>query len=88
MNPLQIIDGTKAASFDGLFLEVSGVNASNTQRIALNRIKNVGVAAAGEEWMFLIKTLNGGFSLMISAEKKKEWETLTEVIQEAQRHLK
>lgn len=81
---LRIIDGSKAAQFDGLFLEVSGINGSaDSKRIGVQMIEKVGVAQAGEEWMFMVKAKNGGFSVVISAEKKSEWEQLATRVTEA-----
>ncbi len=87
-SPLRIIDGSKAAQFDGLFLEASGINGSaDSKRIGVQMIEKVGVAQAGEEWMFILKAKNGGFSAVISAEKKDQWEQLAAAIMEARAQL-
>ncbi len=86
--PLRIIDGSKAAQFDGLFLEVSGINGSaDSKRIGIQVIEKAGVVQAGEEWMFMVKAKNGGFSAVISAEKKDAWGELAKAIMEAQAQL-
>ncbi|MBP6945522.1 hypothetical protein KBD61_04265 [Patescibacteria group bacterium] len=87
-SPLRIIDGSKAAQFDGLFLEVSGINGSaDSKRVGVQMIEKVGVAQAGEEWMFMVKAKNGGFSAVISTEKKGQWEQLATTIMEARAQL-
>lgn len=86
--PFRIIDGSKAAQFDGLFLEVSGINGSaDSKRIGIQVVENVGVAQAGEEWLFMVKAKNGGFSVVISAEKKDAWEQLGTAVTEAKNQL-
>jgi hypothetical protein len=83
--PLRIIDGSKTASFDGLLLEVTGLSGkSDSKRLAMNNIDSVAVAQAGEEWMFIVKSRSGGFSVMISAQKKAEWENLVTEVRNAQ----
>lgn len=85
-SPIQIVDGSKSARFDGQILDISGLNGSaEVRRLTLTGIEKIGVEAAGNEWLFLIKTHNGAFSLMISAEKKAEWVGLVEVVRAAQK---
>ena len=82
--PLRVIDGSKAASFDGLFLEVAGISGSaESRRLAVNTLDSVVVAPAGDEWMFVVKSHKGGFGVAISAEKKAEWEHLAEEVMAA-----
>jgi hypothetical protein len=79
--PLRVVDGSKFASFDGQILEVSGLNGSaETKQLTLQNIVNVAIAAAGDEWMFGVQSRNGGFSLVISPERKSEWEALVQTI--------
>lgn len=87
--PIQIVDGTKFASFDGLVLEVSGFNGMNdAMRIALNRLDRVGIeSTSAGEFLFLVKTPTGGFSLVISAEKKSDWEKLATFVMKARSQL-
>jgi hypothetical protein len=87
--PIQIIDGSKAAKFDGLFLDVSGMNGSaSSDRLGIQAIEKVRVVQAGDEWMFMVKSRIGGFSAVISTEKKGEWEQLVAAIEEAWSQLK
>lgn len=86
--PLRIIDGSKAAGFDGLFLEVSGVSgSSDSKRIAINLIDAIVVAPAGDELMLVVKSHKGGFGAVISAEKKAEWDQLVEEVNKARAAL-
>ena len=83
-SPLRVVDGKKFATFDGLILEVFGVSGRmDSQRIPVNLIEKLDVVGAGEEWMFIVKTHQSGFSLVISAEKKNEWEQLAREVQKA-----
>jgi hypothetical protein len=82
--PFRVIDGSKSGIFDGFTLEVFGVSGQkDSQRLALPMIEKVGVAAAGDEWLFLVKTRKSGFSIAISAEKKEEWELLVSAVTNA-----
>lgn len=87
-SPLQIVDGSKSARFDGLILDISGLNGSpDVKRIALTNLEKIGIDASGDEWLFLVKAKNGGFSLLISQQKKAEWEGLVEAVLAAQKVL-
>ncbi|MBI4836573.1 MAG: hypothetical protein HY817_04920 [Candidatus Abawacabacteria bacterium] len=81
---LQVHDGGKMASFDGLVLEVSGLSGSATsKRLAIEAIDSVTVAEAGSELMFVVKSRKGGFGLMISIDKKLVWEDLAKAVNSA-----
>lgn len=87
-SPIQIIDGSKSARFDGLILDVSGLNGtSDVMRATIANIEKIGIETAGEESLFLLKLRNGGFSLIISPEKKAEWEALVQAVSEARSAL-
>jgi hypothetical protein len=79
------MDGTKFASFDGTVLEVSGLSGtSESMRISLNRLDSVAVAStSAEEFLFIVKTHTGGFSLVISTDKKTVWDELVKTVMEA-----
>ena len=82
--PLRVIDGNKSGIFDGFILEVFGVSGlADSQRLSLPMIEKIGVAAAGDDWLFLVKTRKSGFSIAISAEKKSEWEALVREVANA-----
>lgn len=82
--PLRVLDGKKMASFDGVILEVFGLSGHrDSQRLPVNMIEKLDVVAAGDEWMFMIKTHQSGLSLLISAEKKAEWEQLAQEVKKA-----
>ncbi len=86
--PLCIVDGSKSVRFDGLVLDVSGLDGTaDVKRATITNIERIGVEAAGEEWLFLVRLRNGGFSLVISTEKKAEWEALAHAVREAQKGL-
>ncbi len=87
-SPIQILDGSKSARFDGLILDVSGLHGgAEVKRLTMPNIERVGVEASGQEWLFLVKLRNGGFSLVISTHKKAEWEELAKAITAAQSRL-
>ena len=83
-SPLRVVDGKKFATFDGIILEVFGVSGRmDSQRLPVNMIEKLDVVAAGDEWMFMIKTHQSGLSLASSAEKKAEWEQLAQEVKNA-----
>jgi hypothetical protein len=85
---LRVIDGSKSGSFDGLILEVTGISgSSDSKRVAVNLIDSAVVTAAGDEWMFVVKSHRGGFGVVISAEKKMEWDLLVQEVNNVRKTL-
>ena len=87
--PLQVIDKGKFANFDGFILEVSGLSGSaSSKRIALNVFEKIALAKAGDETMLMVKSKKGGFGLVVSEEKKAEWENFVSQVQFAKENFK
>jgi hypothetical protein len=88
-NILRVSDGSKAASFDGFVLEVSGLSgASYTRRMAIEGIQNVTVIVEKEVLMFGVRLINGGGYIMFpSLAKRAEWETLANAVMAARAAL-
>ncbi len=71
---IRVIDGKKAASFDGMVLEVFGVSGSaESKRVLITALEALTLADAGGEPMLVVKTAKGGFGLAVSAERREEW---------------
>lgn len=85
---LQLVDGSKGARFDGLVLDISGLNGSaDVKRVTIANIDKISVEPSGDEWLLLVRLRQGGFSAAISASRKAEWERLVQAVQDAKNAL-
>jgi hypothetical protein len=81
---MRVSDGSKAASFDGFVVEVSGISGSaHSRRLAIEAIEKVAAMPSGDEMMFGVKSKKGGFAVFGSLALRAEWEALADAVNAA-----
>ena len=70
---IQVREGKKAVSFDGLVLEIFGMSgAGKSQRYTVDQIEKIGVSEGKGELLLVAKLpQGGGFGLAFSNEKRR-----------------
>jgi hypothetical protein len=80
----QATSGSKYATFDGMVLEVFGMNGStDSKRMAIPNIEKVACVPAKGEWMFMVKTRRGGFGMAVSDGDEAQWQALAQSVSDA-----